>query len=59
MRRAEATLTPFGLEVLEGRASSYPVNPVQDWAAGLKLSSSEGSLWFNVGGRIVRVEELP
>ena len=54
MERTEATLTPFGLEVLEGRASSYPTNPVEDWAAGVKLSSSEGSLWFNDGGRLVR-----
>ena len=54
MRRTEATLTPFGLEVLEGRASSYPTNPVEDWAAGVKLSSSEGSLWFNDGGRLIR-----
>jgi len=55
MRDVQVTLTPFGLDVLEGRASSYPTNPIEDWAAGVKLSSAEGVLWFNEGGRLATV----
>jgi hypothetical protein len=54
IRNTEATLTKFGEEVLAGRASSYPANPIDDWAAGVKLSSADGKLWFNDGGRLVR-----
>jgi hypothetical protein len=50
----EVTLTEFGREVLKGAASNYPANPIEDWAAGVKLSSSGGTLWFNDGGRLVR-----
>jgi len=49
-----AALTPFGEEVLKGTASNYPANPVDDWAAGVKLSSADGALWFNDGGKLVR-----
>jgi hypothetical protein len=52
--RAEVTLTEFGEQVLSGAASSYPVNPVDDWAAGVHLSSAKGTLWFNDDGAIVR-----
>ena len=48
----EVALTDFGREVLEGRATSYPVNPIEDWAAGVKLSSKSGPLWFNQDGKI-------
>ncbi len=54
MRDTQAMLTPFGKDVLEGRASNYPANPIEEWAAGVKLSSSAGTLWFNDGGRLVR-----
>jgi hypothetical protein len=54
MRETEAKLTAFGTEVLEGRASSYPANPIDDWASGVKLSSASGALWFREGGRLVR-----
>jgi hypothetical protein len=54
IRNTEATLTPFGEAVLKGDASSYPDNPIDDWAAGVKLSSGNGALWFNDGGRLVR-----
>jgi len=50
----EATLTPFGEEVLKGKASNYPANPIDDWAAGVRLLSAEGALWFNDGGKIVQ-----
>ena len=42
------------VDVLEGRASNYPANPIEDWAAGVRLSSRNGRLWFNDGGKLVR-----
>ncbi len=54
IRHTEAALTPFGEEVLKGTASNYPANPIDDWAAGVRLSSEEGELWFNDGGRLVK-----
>jgi hypothetical protein len=54
IRSTEAELTPFGEEVLKGSASNFPANPIEDWAAGVKLSSSEGALWLNDGGRLVK-----
>jgi len=54
IRHTEAKLTPFGQEVLKGAASNYPANPIDDWAAGVKLDSANGALWFNDGGRLVR-----
>jgi len=54
MRETDVKLTPFGTEVLEGRASSYPANPIEDWASGVKLSSASGALWFRQGDRLVR-----
>ena len=54
IRSTEAELTPFGDDVLKGSASNFPANPIEDWAAGVKLSSAEGSLWFNDGGRLVK-----
>jgi hypothetical protein len=50
----EAEITEFGREVLKGAASNYPANPIEDWAAGTKLSSAEGKVWFNDGGKLVR-----
>ncbi|HTU68554.1 MAG TPA: DUF1835 domain-containing protein [Steroidobacteraceae bacterium] len=54
IRNTEVALTPFGKDVLKGGASNYPANPIEDWAAGVKLSSAERRLWFNDGGRLVR-----
>jgi hypothetical protein len=54
IRQTEAVLTPFGEEVLKGAASNYPANPIDDWAAGVRLSSANGELWFNDGGKLVR-----
>jgi hypothetical protein len=47
-------LTPHGLAVLDGRVSNIELNPIDDWAAGVKLSSADDTLWFNDGGRLVR-----
>jgi hypothetical protein len=54
MRHTEVRLTAFGQDVRDGRASNYPANPIEDWAAGVKLSSRDGNLWFNDGGKLVR-----
>jgi hypothetical protein len=53
LRDVQVALSPFGLDVLEGKTSSYPTNAIDDWASGVKLSSAEGVLWFNEGGRLV------
>jgi hypothetical protein len=52
--RGEVTLTEFGAQVLNGEASAYLVNPIDDWAGGVHLSSAKGKLWFNENGKIVR-----
>jgi hypothetical protein len=54
MGRAEVRLTEFGEQVANGAASSYPVNPIDDWAGGVHLSSANGNLWFDENGAIVR-----
>jgi hypothetical protein len=54
IRNTEAALTPFGVEVLKCAASNYPANPIEDWAAGVRLSSEEGALWFNDGGKLIK-----
>jgi hypothetical protein len=54
IRNTEAVLTPFGQEVLRGAASNYPTNPIDDWAAGVRLSSAEGAVWFNDGGKVTK-----
>ena len=54
IRHTEAALTPFGVEVLKGATSNYPANPIDDWAAGVRLSSEQGALWFNDGGKLIK-----
>jgi len=53
MRTTEVELTPFGRDALEGRASNFPTNPIEEWAAGVQLSSDRGPLWFRDGERLV------
>ncbi len=47
-------LTQFGLDVLDGTSSAAAVNPIDDWAGGVHLSTASGNVWFNDGGRLVR-----
>ena len=54
IRTTEAALTPFGEQVLAAASSNYPANPIDDWAAGVRLSSAEGRVWFNDGGKLVK-----
>ena len=54
IRNTEAVLTPFGQEVLRGATSNYPANDIDDWVAGVHLSSAEGAMWFNDGGKVAR-----
>ncbi len=56
MRGLDVALTPFGEAVLSGAASNYPANPIDEWAAGVRLSSADGQLWFNDGGSAACVE---
>lgn len=53
MRHTEVALTPFGEAVLDGRASNFPANPIDDWAGGVHLSSITGNVWLNDNGRLV------
>jgi hypothetical protein len=52
MRSVQATLTAFGIDVLEGRASSHSANPIDDWAAGVRLSSRDTHVWMREGDRL-------
>jgi hypothetical protein len=57
MREVQVTLTPFGLDVLEGKRSNYPTNPIEDRIAGVMLSSANGALWFNDAGHLLASDE--
>jgi hypothetical protein len=46
MQGTHFELTDFGGAVVEGRASSWPVNPVDYWAGGVHISSAANNLWF-------------
>jgi hypothetical protein len=52
MREVQVALTPFGVDVAEGMASNYPVNPIDDWASGVRLSSARGVVWLREGDRL-------
>ena len=45
-RNTEVTVTDFGRAVLEGRASAYPTNPIDEWIGGVYLSSEMGNVWM-------------
>ncbi len=53
-RGTEVNLTDFGRAVLEGRASAYPTNPIDEWIGGVHLSSAEDRLWFHDGDTLQR-----
>ncbi len=46
VRETTVSLTEFGRSVVEGNASSYPVNPIDEWIGGVHLSSENGNIWF-------------
>ena len=50
----EANVTEFGRNVLEGCASSYPTNPIDEWIGGVHLSSAEDRLWLHKDGKLHR-----
>ncbi len=52
MRSVQVTLTPFGIDVLEGRASNLSANPIEEWAAGVQLSSRAKHVWMREGDRL-------
>jgi hypothetical protein len=53
MHDTSVVLTDFGKAVLDGRASFYPANPIDDWIGGVHLSSAAGNLWFLEGDKLV------
>lgn len=53
-RSTEVTVTEFGRTILEGRASSYPTNAIDEWIGGVHLSSAEDHLWFHKDGKFYR-----
>lgn len=52
IRETAAELTPFGAEILAGKASSYPDNPIDEWIGGCHLSSGGGEFWFYENGQV-------
>jgi hypothetical protein len=55
MQETNFEITEFGIAVNQGRASTWPVNPIDYWAGGVHVSSAAGNLWFNAGGTLSRV----
>jgi len=55
MRGTDVRLTQFGADVLDGKASSYPANPIDEQVAGVHICSA-APLWFNDGGRLSRAQ---
>jgi hypothetical protein len=45
-------LTDFGTQVCDGKASAWPVNPIDCWAGGVHVSSVANRLWFNDEGTV-------
>jgi len=59
MRDLDVALTPFGEAVLDGAASNYLTNPIDEWAGGVRLSSADSALWFNDDGLLVKPAATP
>ena len=55
----DVALTPFGEAVLDGTASNYLTNPIDEWAGGVRLSSADSALWFNDDGLLVKPAATP
>jgi uncharacterized protein DUF1835 len=51
MQGTNVELTSFGEQVLDGKASAWPMNPIDYWAGGVHLSSAAGNVWFVEDGR--------
>lgn len=41
--------------VLEGHASSYPTNPIDEWIGGVHVSSEVGNVWMHDGDRLRKI----
>jgi len=59
MRELDVALTAFGEAVLDGAASNYLTNPIDEWAGGVRLSSADSALWFNDDGLLVKPAATP
>ena len=51
-RGAEVALTEFGRAVLDGQASAYPTNPIDEWIGGVHVSSATGNIWMSDGDSV-------
>jgi len=58
MQDTNFELTELGMQVCDGKGSSWPANPVDYWAGGVHVSSAENNLWFCEDG-VVRREIAP
>jgi hypothetical protein len=54
-RDTEARLTSFGERVLEGKANFLDTNGIDDWVAGVHLSSAAGRVWVHDRGQLLRI----
>lgn len=46
MSNVTATLTVFGEQVANGELPAFPICPIDEWIAGVHLSSYDNKLWF-------------
>jgi hypothetical protein len=53
-RDTEARLTPFGDRIIEGTANFLDANGIDDWVAGVHLSSAAGRVWVHDRGGLTR-----
>ncbi len=45
-RDTQVTLTDFGKSIVEGRACSWPTNPIDDWIGGVRISADCPPQWM-------------
>ena len=58
-RDTQVTLTDFGRSVVEGRACSWPTNPIDDWIGGVRLSAEHPPQWMvTPEGKLRRINDF-
>lgn len=57
-RDTKVSLTKFGSAVMNGEASFYPANPIDNWVGGVHLSSATDNLWFYKDGQVVKMSAI-
>lgn len=53
-RDTQVTLTSFGKAVINGNASSWPTNPIDDWIGGVRISADAPPQWVVTGAGELR-----